>query len=163
MPHTERQGGTPTLSLTSLVCLIIANMIGAGVFTTSGFALSDLGSANRVMAAWVVGGIIALSGALSYAGLVRYEPGSHHPFHKHEFAQVWYILEGEFRIGERTYGPGTMLFYPDPHFEDPLHTESGGLMLFVQYQGPSTGGRPIYEGRFNMTARKRIEEENVEA
>jgi len=59
MPHTERQGGAPTLSLTSLVCLIIANMIGAGVFTTSGFALSDLGSANRVMAAWVVGGIIA--------------------------------------------------------------------------------------------------------
>ena len=97
------------------------------------------------------------------AGIVRYEPGGRHPLHHHEFAQVWYILEGEFRIGERTYGPGTMLFYPDPHFEDPLHTESGGLMLFVQYQGPSTGGRPIYEGRFNMTARKRIEEENVEA
>jgi len=94
--------------------------------------------------------------------VVRYEPGSHHPFHKHEFAQVWYIVEGEFRIGERTYGPGTMLFYPDPHFEDPLHTETGGVMLFVQYQGPTTGGRPIYEGRFNMTARKRIEEENVE-
>ena len=96
------------------------------------------------------------------AGLVRYEPGSHHPFHKHEFAQVWYILEGEFRIGERTHGPGTMLFYPDPHHEEPLHTDNGGLMLFVQYQGPTTGGRPIYEGRFNMTARNRIEEENVE-
>jgi hypothetical protein len=96
------------------------------------------------------------------AGLVRYEPGSHHPFHKHEFAQVWYILEGEFRIGERVHGPGTMLFYPDPHVEEPLYTDAGGLMLFVQYQGPTTGGRPIYEGRFNMTARKRIEEENVE-
>jgi hypothetical protein len=35
-------------------------------------------------------------------------------------------------------------------------------MLFVQYQGPTTGGRPIYEGRVNMTARKQIEEENVE-
>src|SRR5687768_18074240 len=46
-------------------------MIGAGIFTTSGFALGDLGSANRVMAAWVVGGVIALSGALSYGGLVR--------------------------------------------------------------------------------------------
>ena len=46
-------------------------MIGAGVFTTSGFALGDLGSANRVMAAWVVGGIIALCGAISYGGLVR--------------------------------------------------------------------------------------------
>src|SRR5262249_39283780 len=51
------------------------------------------------------------------AGLVRYEPGSHHPLHKHDFAQVWYILEGQFQIGEGTYGPGTMLFYPDPHWE----------------------------------------------
>ena len=51
------------------------------------------------------------------AGLVRYEPGSHHPLHKHDFAQVWYILEGEFQIGERAYGPGTMLFHPDPHWE----------------------------------------------
>ena len=60
-----------TFGLFSLVCLIIANMIGAGVFTTSGFALGDLGSANRVMAAWVVGGVIALCGALSYGGLVQ--------------------------------------------------------------------------------------------
>lgn len=60
-----------TFGFFSLVCLIIANMIGAGVFTTSGFALGDLGSANRVMAAWVVGGGIALCGALSYGGLVQ--------------------------------------------------------------------------------------------
>ena len=60
-----------TLGLFSLVCLIIANMVGAGVFTTSGFALGDLGSANRVVAAWVVGGLIALAGAVSYGGLVR--------------------------------------------------------------------------------------------
>jgi APA family basic amino acid/polyamine antiporter len=46
-------------------------MVGAGIFTTSGFALGDLGSANRVMAAWVVGGVIALCGAVSYGGLVR--------------------------------------------------------------------------------------------
>jgi APA family basic amino acid/polyamine antiporter len=61
-----------SFGLASLVCLIIANMVGAGVFTTSGFALGDLGSANRVMAAWAVGGAIALCGALSYAGLVRH-------------------------------------------------------------------------------------------
>ena len=70
------QPGSPvsgaSFGLTSLVCLIIANMVGAGVFTTSGFALGDLGSANRVMAAWAVGGAIALCGALSYAGLVRH-------------------------------------------------------------------------------------------
>ena len=96
------------------------------------------------------------------AGLVRYEPGSHHPLHKHDFAQIWYILEGQFQIGEVTYGPGTMLFYPDPHWEAPLSTSTGGLMLFVQYQGPITGGRPVYDGRFNMTAHKPIAEENLE-
>ena len=96
------------------------------------------------------------------AGLVRYEPGSHHPLHKHDFAQVWCILESEFLIGERTYGPGTMLFYSDPHREAPLSTATGGLMLFVQYQGPATGGRPIYDGRFNMSARKPIAEEQLD-
>jgi hypothetical protein len=96
------------------------------------------------------------------AGLVRYQPGSHHPRHRHDFAQVWYILEGEFKIGEKHYGPGTMVFHPDPHFEEPLSTETGGLMLFVQYPGPTTGGRPIYDGRFNMKARRPVEEETLD-
>jgi APA family basic amino acid/polyamine antiporter len=59
------------LGLASLVSLVIANMIGAGVFTTSGFALADLGSGNRVMLAWATGAVLALCGAASYAGLVR--------------------------------------------------------------------------------------------
>ena len=96
------------------------------------------------------------------AGLVRYEPGSHHPRHRHDFAQVWYILEGTFKIGEKQYGPGTMVFHPDPHFEEPLSTETGGLMLFVQYPGPTTGVRPIYDGRFNMKVRRPLEEESVD-
>ena len=40
-------------------------------------------------------------------GFVRYLPGAYHPRHRHDFAQVWYILEGTFKIGERTVGPGT--------------------------------------------------------
>lgn len=96
------------------------------------------------------------------AGLVRYDPGSHHPLHRHDFAQVWYILEGEFDIGGKIYTPGTMIFHPDPHYEENLSTETGGLMLFVQYQGPSTGGRPIYDGRFNMEERKALEDERTD-
>jgi APA family basic amino acid/polyamine antiporter len=61
----------PGLGQLSLVCLVVANMIGVGVFTTSGFALAELGSAHRVMLAWVVGGLIAFTGALSYAGLAQ--------------------------------------------------------------------------------------------
>ena len=96
------------------------------------------------------------------AGFLKYAPGASFPLHRHDFAQVWYIVEGEFQIGERTYGPGTMLFYPDPHWEAALSTATGGVMLFVQYQGPTTGGRPVYDGRFNMTARKPVAEENLE-
>lgn len=87
------------------------------------------------------------------AGILRLAPGAHHPIHRHDFAQVWYILEGTFRIGQGTYGPGTMLFHPDPHFEDTFETDTGGDILLVQYPGPSTGGRPIYDGRFNMAER----------
>jgi APA family basic amino acid/polyamine antiporter len=64
------------LGLWSLVALVIGNMIGAGVFTTSGFALADLGSPLRVLAAWLIGGLLALCGALSYGALARLVPGS---------------------------------------------------------------------------------------
>ena len=56
--------------------LVVANMIGAGVFTTSGFALADLGDRRFVMLAWVVGGVLALCGALSYGALARRIPES---------------------------------------------------------------------------------------
>ncbi len=64
------------LGLTSAAALVVANMIGAGVFTTSGFALADLGRPETVLLAWVVGGVIALCGALSYGALARRIPES---------------------------------------------------------------------------------------
>ena len=96
------------------------------------------------------------------AGLVRYDAGAHHPLHRHDFAQIWYVLEGEFQIAGRTYGPGTMIYHPDPHYEDELRTEKGGTIVFVQYQGPTTGGRPIYDGRFNVKERKKVSEERLD-
>ena len=61
----------PRFGLLTLVGLVVANMIGAGVFTTSGFALADLGTPDRVMLAWLTGGLLAVCGALSYGALVR--------------------------------------------------------------------------------------------
>lgn len=60
-----------SFSLTSLTALVIASMIGAGVFTTSGFVLADLGTPGRVVCAWFVGGLIALCGAISYGVLAH--------------------------------------------------------------------------------------------
>jgi len=60
----------------TLTFLVIANMIGAGVFTTSGFTLAALGDTHLVLLAWLIGGVIALSGAISYGQLVRRIPVS---------------------------------------------------------------------------------------
>jgi hypothetical protein len=96
------------------------------------------------------------------AGLIRFAPGVGHPLHRHDFAQIWYILEGEFLIGGKQYGPGTMVFHPDPHYEAEMRTETGGLWLVVQYPGPNTSKPPIYAGRFNMTQRKPLAEERLD-
>ena len=96
------------------------------------------------------------------AGLLRLEPGGWHPLHKHDFAQVWYVLEGTFHIGGKDYGPGTMIWHPDPHYEEELRTPTGGTMLIVQYPGPTTGGRPIYDKRFNMETRRAVEQERTD-
>ncbi|HEY6564605.1 MAG TPA: amino acid permease, partial [Pirellulaceae bacterium] len=51
-------------------------MIGAGIFTTSGFSLQQLGTPQRVLWAWVIAGGVALCGAISYGQLVRIWPES---------------------------------------------------------------------------------------
>ena len=57
------------LGLGSATALVVANMVGVGVFTTSGFSLADLGRPEWVLLAWLVGGLIAMCGALSYGAL----------------------------------------------------------------------------------------------
>jgi amino acid transporter len=66
-PSAITDGGT--ISLFSAVNLVAASMIGAGVYTTSGFTLADLGTPSRVVIAWIVAGIIAICGAISYGAL----------------------------------------------------------------------------------------------
>ncbi len=64
------------LGVVSATALVVANMIGAGVFTTSGFLLADLGSPWYVLLAWAVGGVQAALGAMCYGALARRIPES---------------------------------------------------------------------------------------
>ena len=84
------------------------------------------------------------------------------PEHYHGFAQVWFILKGEFTIDGKLCKPGSMVFHPDPHVEGEFHTATGGELLIVQYPGPTTGERPIYDGRFNKAERTAVAEERVD-
>jgi APA family basic amino acid/polyamine antiporter len=57
------------IKLHTAVAIVIANMVGTGVFTSLGFQLVDIHSLAAILALWAVGGVIALIGALVYAEL----------------------------------------------------------------------------------------------
>jgi len=56
--------------------IVIANMIGAGIFTTSGLLMAGLNDPVLMIVLWAVGGVIALCGALSYGELGAAMPGA---------------------------------------------------------------------------------------
>jgi amino acid transporter len=58
-----------SLDIVSATTLVAASMIGVGVYTTSGYTLAALGTPERVIAAWIIGGLIAICGAIGYASL----------------------------------------------------------------------------------------------
>jgi len=53
----------------SATALVVANVIGAGVFTTTGFQAADLGHPGVILLLWVLGGVLAYCGALCFAEL----------------------------------------------------------------------------------------------
>ena len=54
---------------TTVTAVVIANMVGTGVFTSLGFQLLDIRSSFVLLMLWAVGGIAAVCGAMSYAEL----------------------------------------------------------------------------------------------
>ncbi|MCH7959438.1 MAG: amino acid permease [Candidatus Hydrogenedentes bacterium] len=55
--------------LRSATGIVVASMIGAGIFTTTGFQAAALGHPGYIFALWIVGGILAFCGALCFAEL----------------------------------------------------------------------------------------------
>jgi APA family basic amino acid/polyamine antiporter len=56
--------------------VVVASLIGAGILTTSGFTLHDTGNPTGMLALWVVGGFLALCGAVTVAELATAMPRS---------------------------------------------------------------------------------------
>lgn len=50
----------------------MANMIGTGAFTSLGFQLKDMQNPLSILTLWALGGVLALSGAFSYAEVGTY-------------------------------------------------------------------------------------------
>ncbi|MCS6790636.1 MAG: APC family permease [Bacteroidia bacterium] len=55
----------------SATLLVVANMVGTGIYTTTGFIVAELPAGTGVLFLWLLGGMAALGGALSYAELAK--------------------------------------------------------------------------------------------
>ena len=64
------------ISAVTATNLVVANMVGTGVFTSLGFQVAAITSDFALIALWVIGGIVSLCGALSYAELAAALPRS---------------------------------------------------------------------------------------
>ncbi len=67
---------TPKIGLITAICIIAANMIGTGVFTSLGFQVLGIQSISALLLLWVAGGVVAICGALTYAELAVSMPRS---------------------------------------------------------------------------------------
>ena len=69
------------ISVWTASAFVVASMIGTGVFTSLGFQLKDIQSIFPLMMLWIVGGIIALFGALTYSEIASALPRSGGEYH----------------------------------------------------------------------------------
>lgn len=106
------------IGLVTAVLVIVADMIGTGIFMTTGNVLGMTGSAPVVMALWIVGGCIAIAGALCYA----------------ELATTWPDVGGEYVYLKKIFGflPAFLTGWVSlvVGFAAPVAT---GSLLLVQY------------------------------
>ena len=62
------------IGLGTATSVVVANMIGTGIFTTTGLMLARLESGWLVLLCWILGGLVAIGGALCYAELATMMP-----------------------------------------------------------------------------------------
>src|SRR5580765_6860508 len=100
MPKLQTQAPKPGLlrqiGFFSATALVISNMVGMGIFGTTGFMAGDLGSAGLILACWAVGAFVAFAGALSYSELGINFPssGGEYVYLTHAFGPEWGFMTG---------------------------------------------------------------------
>src|SRR3954453_12735398 len=76
-PWTGRlTGGGSGISVLVATAIVVADMIGGGVFTSLGFQVKDIPSGFSILSLWTIGGIVALCGVFSYSELGAMFPRS---------------------------------------------------------------------------------------
>jgi APA family basic amino acid/polyamine antiporter len=84
------------LGFVAAAAIVVANMIGTGVWTSTGFQAMSLHDGGTMLAAWLVGGVLALFGAAAYAelGAMMPEAGGEYVYLREAYHPVVGFLSG---------------------------------------------------------------------
>lgn len=95
-----------SLTLFSLVMIAVGSSIGSGIFRTPGEIAGQLHQPNLVIALWIIGGVVALTGALTFAELGSMFPGAggHYVFLREAYGENTGFLYGWFILFISTSG-----------------------------------------------------------
>lgn len=99
------------LNLTDALAIVIGTIIGTGIFLKTGTMTQLLGSPYWVMAAWVVGGLLSMTGALAYAelGSMMPEAGGEYVYLREGWDDLTAFLYGWMRFWIAS--PGSIAAY----------------------------------------------------
>ena len=111
--------------------LVVGNIVGTGIFTTSGLIAQEIGNSPWLVGIWLAGGLLSLTGALCYAQLGARTPRA----------------GGEFAFLYPVYGPlvafPLRLGFPDHRilgFSGPVAAASLGLAIYLEPYLPLASG-----------------------
>jgi APA family basic amino acid/polyamine antiporter len=62
-------GHIQTIGWFTASCLLVSNIIGGGIFTTTGLLARELGDPMLILLLWIIGGLFAIGGAMVYGEL----------------------------------------------------------------------------------------------
>ena len=76
----------PRMGLFDGICIIVGMIIGSGIFSSPGVALSNAGTAQATMFVWLAAGVLCLWGSLCYAELGVAYPHAGGEYHYFDLA-----------------------------------------------------------------------------
>ncbi|MAS93313.1 MAG: amino acid permease [Verrucomicrobiales bacterium] len=86
---SDSKSSVAKVGLVTAIAIVVANMVGTGVFGSLGFQVAGIPSGFPIMVLWLVGGIVSFCGAVCYA----------------ELASIFPKSGGEYHLLSRTYNP----------------------------------------------------------
>jgi APA family basic amino acid/polyamine antiporter len=130
-----------SLGLAAAVAVVVSNVIGSGIFTTSGFLARDLNHPQLLLFIWLLGGALSLAGALCYGELGARFPrsGGEYVFLREGFgplpafltgwASFWVGFSAPVAAGALAFAEHLSFFFPSLASDQSLTPFAGGFEL----------------------------------